>query len=327
MSDNDETGGLNPNVRSLVAYNTDSEIPPTFRFNGILMAESTPSGGRISGTSSLMNMDGWNWQDAVHTADVGIHLNWPNKMSREFDFATFTRKTVPNKEYDNQVRELSDLFEAAASYDHLAAKERNLKLESIQGLYDGSKTLFVHASDAKVIIEGVNFAKDNGVKKVVIVAGTDALLVKTFLKENDIAVVIPPVHSLPGRADMDVDLPYRLPGLLTEAGIKVALSHTGMLANARNLAFYAGTAVAYGMDKEEALKTITSNAASILGVDDKVGTLAEGKDATLFVSVGDALDIRTNQLTSAYIQGKTIILDNKQQELFDRYSKKYGHGE
>lgn len=325
MRDNDEVGDLNPNVRSLVAFNTDSELLSTYRFNGILMAESTPSGGRISGTSSVMNMDGWNWQDAVHTADIGIHLNWPRKEKREFDYATYTFKTEPNKEYDNEVAELKELLDAATSYRGLPTKERNLKLEALLGLYDGSKTLFIHTNNPKEIVDGVNFAKENGVKKVAIVAGTGALLVKTFLKENVIAVVIPPVHSLPSRADMDVDLPYRLPALLTDAGVNVSLSHSGMLANARNLAFYAGTAVAYGMDKEEALKTITLNPATVLGIDDKVGTLEEGKDATLFVSEGDALDIRTNKLSHAYIQGKTIVLDNKQQELYKRYSKKYGH--
>jgi imidazolonepropionase-like amidohydrolase len=325
MNDNDETGALNPNVRSLVAYNTDSELPATFRFNGILMAETTPTGGRISGTSSVMNMDGWNWQDAVHSADVGIHMNWPRKQTREFDFTTFTVKTEPNKEYDSQVAELKTLFDAAASYAGLSIKQRNLKLEAMQGLYDGSKALFVHTADPKEIIDGVNFAKDNGVERVVLVAGTDALMVKAFLKENKIPVVVQSVHSMPSRPGMDVDLPYRLPALLTDAGVMVSLSHTGMLSHARDLPFYAGTAVAYGMDKEAALQTITSNTAEILGIDDKVGTLQEGKEATLFVSVGDALDIRTNKLTLAFIQGKTIVLDNKQQELYKRYSKKYGH--
>jgi imidazolonepropionase-like amidohydrolase len=97
-----------------------------------------------------------------------------------------------------------------------------------------------------------------------------------------------------------------------------------MLALARNLPFYAGTAAAYGLSKEEALKLITINPAEILGVGDKTGSLVEGKEATLFVSQGDALDFRTNNLSHAYIQGKKIVLDNKQEALFERFSKKYG---
>jgi imidazolonepropionase-like amidohydrolase len=324
MNDYDETGEINPNVRALVSYNTDSELPPTFRFMGILMAESTPTGGRVSGTSSLMNMDGWNWQDAANTPDVAIHMNWPARTSRQFDFATFTFSSKPNRDYDSQVSVVGALLDDVISYAAISGKERNLKLEAMQGLLDGSKVLMIHTNGANEIIESVKMAQHKGVKKVAIVTGTGALLVKEFLADNNIPVVVQRVHSLPDRADMDVDLPYRLPVELTKAGVKVALSHTGMLALARNLPFYAGTAAAYGLSKEEALKLITINPAEILGVGDKTGSLVEGKEATLFVSQGDALDFRTNKLSLAYIQGKEIILDNKQEALFERYSKKYG---
>ena len=324
MSDNNETGDINPNVRALVSYNTDSELPPTFRFMGILMAESTPTGGRISGTSSLMNMDGWNWQDAVNTPDVAIHMNWPGRTTRRFDFATFTVSNKPNKDYDKQVAEVALLLDDVISYTAIRGKERNLKLEAMQGLLDGSKVLMIHSNGPNEIVESVKMAQQKGVKKVAIVTGTGALLVKEFLADNNIQVVVQRVHSMPDRADMDIDLPYRLPVELTKAGVTVALSHTGMLALARNLPFYAGTAAAYGLSKEEALKLITINPAEILGVGNKTGSLVEGKEATLFVSQGDALDFRTNKLSSAYIQGKEIILDNKQEALFKRYSKKYG---
>lgn len=325
MNDNRETGSVNPNVRSLVAYNTDSELPATFRYNGVLMAESTPVGGRVSGTSSVMNMDGWNWEDAVQTADVAIHMNWPSLVTRSFDFATFSWDRGPNKEYPSQVEELSMIFDQAIAYGNQSGPERNLKLEAMQGLFSGEQALFIHTDEAKEIIEAVEFASSKGVKRISIVAGTEAIHVADYLKEHNIGVVIPPVHSLPSRADEEVDLPFRLPGILTEAGVKVALSHSGMLANARNLPFYAGTAIGYGMDSEEALKTITLNPAQMLGIADKVGTLEEGKEATLFISEGDAFDIRTNSLTKAYIQGREIQLDNKQQMLYERYSKKYGH--
>jgi imidazolonepropionase-like amidohydrolase len=324
MSDFDEAGEMNPNVRALPAYNTDSELPPTFRFNGILMAESRPSGGAISGTSSLMNMDGWNWQDAANTADVAIHMNWPGRTSGRFDFATFTFSRSPNKNYDKQVSKIASFYDDAIAYMTINDKERNLKMEAMQGLFDGSKVLMIHTNGPNEIVESVKLAQQKGIKKVAIVTGTGALMVKEFLADNNIPVVIQSVHSMPDRADMDVDLPYRLPVELTNAGVKVALAHTGMLALARNLPFYAGTAVAYGLTQEEALKLITINPAEILGVGDKSGSLEVGKEATLFVSQGDALDFRTNKLSSAYIQGKEIILDNKQEALFERYSKKYG---
>ena len=324
-NDQTEEGSINPNVRSIIAYNTDSENIPTMRFNGILLAEITPLGGTISGTSSVMELEGWNWEDAAHSIDIAMHLNWPGKTERSFDFSTFTTSENPNKDYSKDVAALKKHFEDARAYGQLTDKPRNLKLEKMQGLFDGSITLMIHASGPKEIIEAVNLAKGQGVQKMALVAGAPALYVATFLKDNNIGVILPPVHSLPSRPDQDIHLPYRLPHLLTEAGLTVGLSHSGMLSQARNLPFFAGTAVAYGMDKEEALKTITSNTAEILGISDRVGTLTVGKDATLFISEGDALDIRTNVLSDAFISGKRITLDNKQQALYKRYSDKYGH--
>jgi imidazolonepropionase-like amidohydrolase len=324
-NDMSEEGAINPNVRSVIAYNTDSENIPTMRFNGILLAETTPTGGIISGVSSVMEMEGWNWEDATHSMDIAMHMNWPQKTRRRFDFSTFSVTQSPNQNYDKEVDEVKKHFADAVSYSNMNSKKTNLKLEKMEGLFDGSMILMIHASGPKEIVESVTTAKDHGVQKIAVIAGTSALYVKAFLKDNMIPVVIPPVHSLPSRDDEDIDLPYRLPHLLTEAGVMVGLSHSGMLANARNLPFYAGTAVAYGMQKEDALKTITSNTAKILGIDDRVGSLKVGKDATLFVSEGDALDIRTSILSHAFIRGKQIVLDNKQQALYHRYSEKYGH--
>lgn len=198
-------------------------------------------------------------------------------------------------------------------------------MEAMLGLFDGTKRLFIHASQADEIIESINLAKENGVKKITLLTAEEALHVTDFIKENDIPVIIPPTHSLPARVDEPVDRPYQLPFLLSQAGLSVSFYHDDDLANARNLPFYAGTAVAYGMEKEEALKTITINAAKALGIENRVGSLEIGKDATLFVSEGDALDIRTNILTHAFISGKDVVLDNKQQALYKRFSEKYGH--
>lgn len=324
MNDNAERGEMNPNVRSQISYNTDSEYAPTFRFNGVLLAESTPTGGMISGTSSIMEMDGWNWEDATHTADVAVHMNWPSIMRRQFDMNTFTFAESANTDYEKQVNDISKFFSEALSYGALAAKETNLKFEAMQGLFDGKKTLMLHANNPKEIVESVRFAQRSGVKRITIVGGLGAYWVADFLKENKIPVIIPSTHSLPSRADEDVDMPYKLPHLLTQAGVAVSIMDDGALHGGRNLGFFAGTASAYGMSKEDALKTITSNTAKALGIDNRVGTLEVGKDATLFVSNGDALDYRGNVLAHAFISGKLMTLPGNQQELYERYSRKYG---
>ncbi len=324
MNDNAERGQMNPNVRSQISYNTDTEYTPTFRFNGVLLAESTPTGGTISGSSSVMEMDGWNWEDATVAADIAIHMNWPSIRSRQFDFATFSFNESANANYEKQVTEITQFFAEALTYSALTSKETNLKFEAMQGLFDGKKTLMLHANNPKEIVESIRFAQRSGVKRITLVGGTGAYWVADFLKENKIPVILPSTHNLPARADEDVDMPYKLPHLLTQAGVTVSLMDDGALHGGRNLGFYAGTAAAYGMSKEDALKTITSNTAKALGIDNRVGTLEVGKDATLFVSNGDALDYRGNVLTHAFISGKLMTLPGNQQELYERYSKKYG---
>ena len=322
-----ERGSLNPNVRTLRAYNTDSEIIPTLRFNGVLMAQSTPVGGVISGTSSIFNLDGWNWEDAVFRADDGIHMNWPSRFIRRFSFATFQFETQPNKDYQETMEVLDRLFREAKAYNQVQDHEHhNLKLASMGGLFDGKQRLFIHTNDAKEMIESIRFAQKMGVQKTVIVGGSEAWLITDFLKEHAIPIVLSDVHNLPAYPEEDIHLPFKLPRILQEQGIAFCLGYRSV-ANSRNLAFFAGTAAAYGLDREVALQKITLATAEILGIDDRVGSLETGKDATLFVSVGDALDMRTNRLEWAFIQGKTIQVEGRQQALFHRFQNKYGHGE
>jgi len=325
MSDQAETGDFNPNVRSIIAYNTDSENIPAFRFNGILLAEPTPVGGIISGTSTIVELDAWNWEDAAHTTDVAIHMNWPGRLRGNFDYATYTFSYVKNEKYDEAVQGIEKLFNDVKAYRESPSKIKNLKLESMLGLFDGTKALILHSDMAKGVVESVKFAQAQGVKRIAVVSGQDVVVVADFLAENKIPVIVPALHDTPNRADYDYDIAYKLASVLSAKGIKVSLSHTGMLGNSRNLPFYAGTAVAHGMSKEDALKMITSNTAELFGIQDRVGTLEKGKDATLIVSEGDALDMRTNILSHAFIRGKQITLEGRQQMLFKKYSEKYGH--
>ena len=323
--DQAEQGDMNPNVRAAIAYNTDSEQIPTFRYNGILMAQITPRGGVFSGTSSVMQLDAWNWEDALVKEDEGIHLNWPSRTRGEFDFATFTFKTVPNENYSKVKERLDKIFKDAAAYQQAEDRVENLKLAAVAGLIEGSKTLFVHTDNARSIIESVKFAQHHDVDKVVIVGAGEAHLITDFLKDNAIPVVLTNLHSVPRHPHDDVDLPYKLPYILHKEGIMVSLGYTtGIGSRARSLGFLAGTAAAYGVNKEEALMMITANTAKILGIDEMAGTLEERKDATLFVADGDALDMRTQVIRHAFIQGRKVELDAMQQVLYKKYSQKYG---
>jgi len=316
--DYSELGIFKPHVRSIIAYNTESEITTTVRSNGVLMGQITPRRGSVSGTSSIVQFDAWNWEDAVYKKDDGIHLNWTGMFNRW--------KGEKNKDYDKSVANLNTFFANALAYSkENEYAEKNLRFEAMRGLFNGEKTLFVHTNFVKEMTEVINFSKKYKVKKLVIIGGYDAWMVADMLKENNVAIILKRVHELPEREEDDVYLPYKLPKILFDAGVLFCLENAGDMEamGTRNLPFYAGTAAAYGMDKEEALKLITLNTATILGIDKTCGSLEVGKDATLFISTGDALDMRTNNVIAAFIQGRQLDLDNHQKKLYRKYSGKY----
>jgi imidazolonepropionase-like amidohydrolase len=321
-----EVGDFNPNVRTQIAYNTDSKISPTLRFNGVLLAQITPRGGVIAGTSSIMELDGWNWEDATLKADDGIHMNWP-QMYRNTGWWAEPGPTEKNNEQEKAVQQIKSFFKDAKAYSEIKnVGETNLKFEAMKGIFDGTKRLYVNANTAKEILEVIHFKKEFNLKHLVIVGGADSWLVAEALKENQIPVILNRVHSLPERTDDPIDLPFQLPYLLQKAGVLFCLNYHGDMEvmGTRNLPFNAGTAVAYGLTKEEALAAITLNAAKILGIENLVGSLEVGKHATLFVSTGDALDMKSNNVELAFIRGKKIDLDNHQKQLYEKYKSKYG---
>jgi imidazolonepropionase-like amidohydrolase len=323
-NDEDEIGSMIPHVRSIVAYNAESKVVESMRPNGVLLGQATPQGGTISGTSSIVQFDAWNWEDAIVKEDDGIHLHWPRTFRRGRWWLGEPRGLQPNKDYKKQQAEVLDFIRNARAYGKGGNAPLNPAFAAMQGLFDGSKGLFVYADGQREIIDAVGSLKEAGVQKVVLVGGYQAYKVTDFLKDHNIPVLVQEPHALPALDDDDYDLPYKLPKLLLEAGLLVGLQNEGMSNfQTRNLPFYAGHVAGQGLDKEKALQLISGNTAEILGISDRYGTLAEGKSATLFISEGDALDMRTNQLTHAFINGRELSLETHQTELWKRYSEKY----
>jgi len=330
--DDEETGEMNANVRSLIAYNTDSKVIPTVRSNGILLAQPTPQGGGISGESSVVQLDAWNWEDAAYKKDIAIHLTWPTIPRggrggggrRGAALATATGPTLtPAERAQKAVDDLNNYFAQAKAYAEMPHPDvTNLRFAAMKGLFDGSKKLFVNADGTKEILQAVAMAKNYGIS-LVIVGGKESYLVANVLKDNNVPVIIKETQALPEREEDDVYLPYRLPKLLNDAGVLYGLTGIGFWRQ-RNLPFEAGQAVGFGLTKEQALSMITMNNAKILGIDKTTGTLETGKDANLFISTGDALDMITLNVTKAFIQGRDINLDNLHKQLYKKFSDKYG---
>ena len=324
-TDFDELGDINPSIRSLVAYNTDSKVINTLRSNGILLAHIVPQGGSISGTSSVVQLDAWNWEDAAYKKDNGIHLNMPSLMNVPVQFRRAGVEVDRVKLGLEKIENIRKFFREAKAYlSESKPAEDNLKFDAVKGLFDQSKIFFVHCDVVKEMMMAIDLAKEFNFK-LVLVGASDSWLMTDILKQNNVSVMLSQPHALPTTDDDDVDQPYKTGAALQKAGILFTIFQGEDFGfwRQRSLPFEAGTLSAYGLTKEQALSAITLNAAKILGIDNITGSLETGKDANIVVSEGDLLDMKTSKVTQAFIQGREINLDNKQSQLFERYKYKY----
>jgi proteasome assembly chaperone (PAC2) family protein len=267
-NDFQELGDFNSNIRSIVAYNTDSKFINVLKSNGILLASVAPEGGIISGSSSVVQLDAWNWEDAAYKMDAGIHVNMPSFIARRGGrgggggfpggfpggFGGAGAGGDPLKAAFDRLEEIKSFFRQAKAYSQEAShKETNSKLEAVKGLFNKTQKLFVHGDQAKQMLLAIDFVKEFGFD-VVIVGGSESYQVADLLKQNNVAVILGPEHSLPAMEDDDVDQPYKTPAALQKAGVLFALNDNNEETRYRNLSFNAGTAAAYGLTKEEALQ-------------------------------------------------------------------------
>lgn len=322
--DFDEAGALTPEVRAAVAVNPDSTLLPVTRSNGILTFATFPRGGAIPGRMSVMRMDGWTWEDMAIRADGGLVVGWPTERA-----GRRRRRVDPERDEADRARktraQIEQAFADARAY--LAARAADpavpvdLRWEGMRRELAGERPVFFLANEYDQILGALAFAEREHVKAV-IVGGRDAHLCTDALRAEDAAVIVDSVHSFPKRADSDYDAVYRLPGKLEAAGVRWCLANGDMTANERNLPYTAARAVAYGLAPDAALRAITLYPARILGVGDKLGSIEEGKAATLIVTDGDPLQVTTN-VERAWIDGREIDLSNKQTKLYRKYREKY----
>ena len=327
--DDDESGTYLPEIRSIIAYNAESKAVESMRPNGILLAQIAPNGGVISGSSSVVQLDAWNWEDAVIKYDQGVHINWPSPYTFGRWWLGEDRGLKANNNYNKQVNDLKDFFDKSKANMNLN-KSMNLKSRAMKGIFEGESTVYLHADDEKEIVDGVLFFKKINIKKIVIVGASEAKNQLDFIKENNIPVVVKQPYRFPQSMDSDPRETFMLAKKMIDKGILVSIDPSGApqsRVSIRNLPFYAGSFSSYGIDKELALSMITLNPAKILGIENEFGTLEVGKSATLFISKGDALDIISNNVTHAFISGRNISLETHQTRLWRRYSNKYSNSQ
>lgn len=327
-----ERGDINPNVRAEAAINPDSEMMPVARANGVALALSIPSGGIISGRSALVMMDGWTWESMTLKSSVGLHVSWPSMGTQRGRFFRRAQSSPEEqkKRREEQLNKIKNAFAEARAY--MVAKEAegkkgiphhdsDLRWEAMIPFLKGEASVFIRANEIRQIQSAVDWATSENLK-MVLFGGRDAWRVTDLLVENNIPVILDAIQVSPMRRWEAYDAPLTNAKKLLDAGVQFCIAGGGSAANQRNLPYHAAMAAAFGLPKEEALKAITLSPAQILGVADQVGSLDEGKDATLFVANGDPLEIMTN-VTMEFIQGRRIDLSSKHTQLYEKYRTKY----
>ena len=319
-----ETGRINPNVRAEVAVNPESELIPVTRANGITTVVTAPRGGLISGTSALIALDGWTWEEMVVKAPLALNVNWPS-MTTIRAWWMEKSKEEQKKERERALKELDDAFREARAY-WIARKsgeevKTDLRWEAMIPALEGKLPVMVWANEVQQIEAAVAWAERESLK-IIIGGGYDSWRVADLLKRKEIPVLIGGIHRNPSRRWEEYDLPFTLPRKLFDAGVQYCIASGGWTSNERNLPYHAAKASAYGLPKEEALKAITLYPARIFGVDDRLGSLEKGKDATLIVTTGDPLEV-TTQIEMEFIQGRKVDLTSRHTMLYEKYRKKY----
>jgi len=324
-SDVNELGDFNPNIRADVAVNAESRHIGTSRSAGVLVTLTTPGGGLISGMSSAMSLEGWDWEEMSMESAAALNVNWPNPNPRGRGFGRGRGVSQePPPTYAEQVQQLKDFFGEARAYRDATEAGEEVRTDSryaamIPAL-DGDIPVVVAADGAAQINDAITWAQDEGVR-IVIRGGQDAIHVSDRLVANDIPVILTSTMAAPDRAYEGYDGAYSMPAQLHEAGVKFAISGGSGSLYTNRLPWEAGVAVAFGLPEEEALKAVTINAAEFMGIGDRVGSLEPGKQATLLITTGTPLDMTSN-IEQSYIQGREIDMMDIQKFFFEKYMQK-----
>jgi imidazolonepropionase-like amidohydrolase len=324
-----ETGTTNPDIRAEAGVNPESELLPVTEANGVTSALIAGRGGAISGTSAVMHLAGWTREDMTLRAPAGLHVQWPNMTPVHAFFETRTDEQQA-KDRDQAIDNIRRAFDDARAYwkardaegkSGVPRHDRDVKWDAMGRALRGEIPVLFHASALNQIRAALRFADEQKLPRVILVGGSDAWRVADELKARDIAVIAAPTLAVPRRRYEPYDEAYTLPAKLAAAGVRYCVSDGGTpfeAMNTRNLPYHAAMAAAFGLSREEALKSVTLYPAQILGVADQVGSIEPGKVADLILTDGDPLEIATH-VEQVWVAGKPISMESRQTRLFEKY--------
>jgi imidazolonepropionase-like amidohydrolase len=314
---------FNPQLRAQVAFHNDSEAIPVARANGLTTVGITPAGGILGGQVAVMNLDGYTWEESTVAPSAGVTFQFPRLGGGGRGGPPADRSYEDlKKERDAQLDRLARLLDDARAYAKAAGpnRQRDLVLEALVPVADKRQPLMTRVANELEIRDAIAFADRVGVRLVIAAPPAEAAIAAPLLKEKNVPVILLQVLTLPSRPDLPHQASYTAPAELAKAGVKFAIAVPSET-NARQLPYHAAEAVAWGLSRDDALKAVTINAAEILGVGDRIGSLEPGKIANLFIANGDPLEVRT-AITHVIVAGRDVPLDTSQLALYERYSKR-----
>lgn len=309
--DVNEQGPVNPNVKVERAFNPESRHIGIARSAGVLTAVTSPGGGLISGQSAAMHMDGWAWDTMTLRSGVGMVVSWPSPN---------------NNNYKSNIEAIREAFANARAYKKAREAEGaprhdiDTRWEAMMPVFDREMPVVVNADDVRQIQDAITWALEENVR-MILLGGRDSHLITEYLKRNDIPVIITTVLTSPSRAWESYDARYTLPSKLYEAGVEFAIAGAASAANANRLPLEAGAAAGYGLPVDEALKSITLSPARILGLQDRIGALEVGLDATFLITDGNPIEYAT-QVEQVYILGSKSDMRDMHRQFYEKYREK-----
>lgn len=323
-NDFSELGDLMPQLLAFSAIHVESEHIPVARVNGITHVLTRPRTGTIPGHGAIVNLHGGTAAEMEIRRHGALVLRFPSLLgfsSRGFSFSSSPPKKYPEikKEYEEKLRLLKTLLQRARHYENSRSQNSTVfdpQLEALAPVVRGDLPVLLEAESHVDIRNAVEFAEEEGLNYI-LTGATDAWKVADFLKQHQVRVILGPRQSLPRRQDDPIDILYRTPGILEEKGVEFAIS-TESSSDVRNLPYEAGSAVAYGLSREAALRSITLSPAEMLEVADELGSLEVGKRANLVVVDGDLLDF-SGRIRHLFIDGQRVTLESKHTRLYERY--------
>lgn len=339
--DTGEIGEFQPQLRAAIAVNPSSEHIPVIRANGITAVMVTPGtvgGGRgagaqaaiIAGQASLMHLDGWTWEEMEIRRGAALQMTWPviqtgrgvppGLQGLAPGRARQTTFSEARRIQEQQVQKIQEFFDAARRYQRAKAAGEapapDLRFEAMIPVLEGKEPVMIMAAREREIREAVQFAAKERIRLVLAGVRRPGKMLEEIAAKK-IPVILATPFVTPLEEDDPYDEQYALPGVLYKAGVKFAFASFGVQF-ARNLPYQASQAVPYGLPYDEALKSVTLNAAEIWGVAGEYGSIEKGKAADLIVTDGDPLEIPT-QIKMMFIRGVVVDLESKHTRLYKRY--------